>query len=218
MDREIILNPLTILLRYASISMWITQHLLCRRKKTREKIIPSVHTKGSATIAAVTNGGSQLTFGTGTTYRIFKYMTVDGTTYTMLGLDLHADISCAGKDAHIVAQCDGRTCTVYPFNDSYEAMENVNIVNVLYKYENTDGDQYILEVNQCLKFSDTMIHSLLCTNQVRHHVVIVNDVPKACDQNSPQDIRVDDRKYIIPLEMNGPIPYLPISKPTLEDI
>ena len=195
--------------------MWITYRLFCRKPKLRMKLKPPVHTRG---VAALSTSNSRLTFGTGPTYRICKYRTVGGHNYTMLGLDSHADISCAGKDAHIVAQCDGRTCTVYPFNDSYDGMENVNIVNVLYKYENTEGDQYILEVNQCLNFSDTMTHSLLCTNQARHHGVIINDVPKVCDQSSSQDMRINDGKYIIPLEMNGPIPYLPISKPTNEDI
>ena len=136
----------------------------------------------------------------------------------MLGLDSHADISCAGRDAHILAQTEGRTCTVHPFNDSYDPMTGIKIVNVLYKYENTEGDQYILEVNQCLDFSDTMVHSILCTNQVRHTGIIVNDVPKVCDPTSSQDIRVDDGETVMPLEMNGPIPYLPISKPSINDI
>ena len=136
----------------------------------------------------------------------------------MLGLDSHADISCAGRDAHILSQNEGRTCTVHPFNDSYDPMKGINIVNALFKYETIDGEEYVLEVNQCLDFSTTMVHSILCTNQARHIGIIVNDVPKVCDNLSTQDIRTKDGRNIMPLEMNGPIPYLPISKPSTNDI
>ena len=136
----------------------------------------------------------------------------------MLGLDTHADISCAGRDAWVLAQVEGRTCSVHPFNDSYKAMTGVNIVNVAYKYENDEGEQFILEVNQCLNFIDSMTHSILCTNQARHSGVTINDVPVICDPNSSQDIISKDNNTTLPLEMNGPIPYIPISKPTQNDI
>ena len=58
----------------------------------------------------------------------------------MYGLDTHADISCAGRDACILAQVEGRTCSVHPFNEFYKAMTGINIVNVAYKYENDEGD------------------------------------------------------------------------------
>ena len=43
-------------------------------------------------------------------------------------------------------------------------------------------------------------------------------MPKVCDNTSTQDPRSRDGKYILPLEMNGPIPFLPISKPSENDI
>ena len=82
----------------------------------------------------------------------------------MLGLDTHADISCARRDAWVLAHIEGRMCAVHPFNDSYQAMTGVNIINVVYKYENDEEEQFILEVNQCLNFIDTMTQSTLCTN------------------------------------------------------
>ena len=136
----------------------------------------------------------------------------------MLGLDTHADISCIGRDAHIISQYDGYKCTVHPFNDSYNAMEGINIVNVLFKYQNVEGGEFILELNQCLDFTETMMHSILCTTQARHAGILINDVPRVCDPTSTQDIRTKDGEYILPLEMNGPIPYLPMSKPSLNDI
>ena len=110
------------------------------------------------------------------------------------------------------------TCSVHPFNDSYKAMTGVNIVNVAYKYENDEGEQFILEVNQCLNFIDSMTHSILCTNQARYSGITINDVPMICDPNSSQDIIPKDNNTTLPLEMNGPIPYILISKPTQNDI
>ena len=106
----------------------------------------------------------------------------------MLGLDTHADISCIGRDAHIISQYDGRKCTVYPFNESYNTMEGINIVNALIKDQSVKGDKYILELNQCLDFTETMMHSILCTNQARHAGILINDVPRVCDPTSTQDI------------------------------
>ena len=169
-------------------------------------------------VAAVDAHDSRLAFSTFNIHRICKYVTYAESPFSMLGLDSHADISCAGRDAYILAQSEGRTCTVHPFNDSYDPMTGIKIINVLYKYINTEGDEYILEVNQCLDFTDTMIHSILCTNQARHIGIIVNDVPKVCDANSPQEIRTNDGKTTMPLEMNGPIPYIPITKPSLNDV
>ena len=146
----------------------------------------------------VTN--SRLAFSTGDVKKICKYTATPDQRYSMLGLDTHADISCAGKDAHILARIEGKTCSVHPFNDSYEPMSGVNIVNALFKYENCEGDQYVLEVNQCLDFSTTMTHSILCTNQARHNGVIINDVPKRCDGNSTQDVRTPMNKISLPLE------------------
>ena len=48
--------------------------------------------------------------------------------------------------------------------------------------------------------------------------MIINDVPKLLDINSSQDIRLNGRDTVIDLEMNGPIPYIPVSKQNVEDI
>ena len=161
---------------------------------------------------------TRMAFSTGNIQRICKYTHSSDNNYSMLGLDSHADISCAGRDAHILTQIEGRSCSVHPFNESYEAMTGVNIVNVLYKYENSDGEQFIFEINQCLDFTESMTHSILCTNQARHAGIIINDVPTICDPNSTQDVQTKDKSLSFPIEMNGPIPYLPISKPTQNDI
>ena len=97
-------------------------------------------------LSAVTYDNSRLIFCTGKVNCIYKYTAQVMDIYSMLGLDSHADISCAGRDAHILAQREGKACTVRPFNDNYDPMMNIDIVDVAYKYESIEGDEYILEV------------------------------------------------------------------------
>ena len=81
-----------------------------------------------------------------------------------LGLDSHADVHCIGRHARIIDIFEGRICNVQPFNDSYEPMKGIKTTNAAFAYDTDQGETYILEVNQALDFSDTMKHSLLCTN------------------------------------------------------
>ena len=96
---------------------------------------------------------------------------------SVLGMDTHVDISCAGMDAYILKKLDGRLCEVWGFHDSYNSLTNVEYVNVAYKYLDKTGQEYLLEVNQALNFINLMTNSILCTNQARHNGVIVIDIP-----------------------------------------
>ena len=137
---------------------------------------------------------------------------------SILGMDSHADVSCAGRDAHISSRVLGRVCEVKGFHDSYNTISNVSYVNVLYKYEDKHGQEYLLEMNRALDFTETMTNSILCTNQARHNGVMVNDIPRIIDQNSPQCITFPESNIHLPLQMRGPVPILPISKPNDLDI
>ena len=167
----------------------------------------------SSYLIAMVATDSRLAYSSWDAARVCKYSHGPELVYSMLGLDTHADISCAGADAHIVSKVEGRTCAVHPFNESYKAMTGIEVVNVLFKYEDTDGEQYILEVNQCLNFTETMKHSILCTNQARHAELQINDIPRVLDSLSSQDIRINGSDTIIQIEMNGPIPFIPVPKP-----
>jgi hypothetical protein len=70
-----------------------------------------------------------------------------------LGMDSHADVSCVGRHARITEVFHGKTCNVLPFNDSYDAMTNIQTVNASFAFNSTDGRTYILNVNQGLDFS-----------------------------------------------------------------
>ena len=51
-----------------------------------------------------------------------------------LGIDSHADMSCAGKHAKIVGIEEGEVSTVYPFDDSMKPSKGVQIVHGAYAY------------------------------------------------------------------------------------
>ena len=99
-----------------------------------------------------------------------------------LGIDSHADVSCVGKHAHVFETFSGRTCNVQPFNDSYSPMLDIKTVNAAFAYDSDDGMTYILNVNQALDFTNTMVHSLLCPNQARMNGMVIDDVPMFLDR------------------------------------
>lgn len=122
-----------------------------------------------------------------------------------LGMDSHADISCVGKHARILEVVEGQTCTVHPFNDSYEPLRNVRTVNAAFAIEDSKGHSYILKLNKALDFSASMEHSILCTNQARYNNVIVDDVPTNVDwnQTSSHSVIFSNANVKLPLFMKG---------------
>ena len=137
-----------------------------------------------------------------------------------LGTDSHADINCVGRHAHILEVFHGRTCNVQPFNDSYAPMKNISTVNACVAHDTKDGQTFILEINQALDFTETMQNSLLCSNQCRAHGVITDDVPIFLDPTgrSTHSIIFEAENISLPLELHGPVSYLPVRYPTEEEI
>ena len=137
---------------------------------------------------------------------------------SMLGMDSHADVSCAGRDAYVESIIEGRRCEVKGFHDSYGSISNVSYVNVVYKYQDNSGQEFLLEVNQALDFTNSMTHSILCTNQARHNGVLIHDIPRVIDKDSNQCISFPDEGVTLPLLMHGPVPILPVTKPQKGDL
>ena len=138
-----------------------------------------------------------------------------------LGLNTHADVSCVGRHARVLEIIEGQTCTVFPFNDSYSPMKEVQIVNAAFAVDSLDGTVYILKLNQCLDFRKTMHHSLLCTNQARANGTIINDIPPEYDLTSnDQEFAITFPKEDVTLNLSnrGPIPHLNVRYPTDHDI
>ena len=143
------------------------------------------------------------------------------TTEGRLGSDSHADISCAGKHARILEYIHGQTCTVHPFHDSYEPKKDIHICNAAFAYDDISGETIILKMNQCLDFSESMEHSLFCSNQVRSNGIIVDDIPRSIDvrETSKQALIFPSHdSYEIPFKFKGPVPFIPVRKPSEEEM
>ena len=90
------------------------------------------------------------------------------TTYGRCELDSHADTIVAGANC-IILQYTGQECSVHPYSDSYAPKHNVPIVNVATAFQCQEtGQTYILILNECLWMGDTLKHSLINPNQLRH--------------------------------------------------
>ena len=137
-----------------------------------------------------------------------------------LGLDSHADISCASRHVRINEIFHGQTCNVTPFNDSYSPMQNIHTANVSYAADTAEGQTYIVNVNQSLDFTSSMNHSLLCVNQARMNNVTVDDIPPSLDPTgrSTHSIYFKDEDVRLPLSLHGSISYLPVRFPSDEEM
>ena len=137
-----------------------------------------------------------------------------------LGLDTHADISCAGKHARILSYHEGQICEVQPFHDSYKPLQGIKTCDAIFAYDSPTGETLILRMNQCLDFTSEMEHSILCTNQVRDHGIIVEDIPLRFDvtRKSRHCILIPRSDTTLPLETHGIVSYLPVRYPNDVDM
>ena len=137
-----------------------------------------------------------------------------------LGIDTHADSSCAGQQVRILEFIDGKRYNVTPFHDSYKPQENIGLINGIVSVDKDDGNGYILELNNFLDFTKDMEHSILVPMQARVNGSVINDVPRnLCPNNSStQSIILPNGKDEIPIEFHGPIPYVRVRYPTDEDM
>ena len=138
-----------------------------------------------------------------------------------LGLDTHADVSCVGRHSRVLEVLEGQSCTVFPFNDSYAPMKEVQVVNAAFAVDATDGNSYVVKINQCLDFRSTMEHSLLCTNQSRANGLIINDIPPEYNVHHADDdfsIYCPVSEVNLELANKGPIPHLNVRFPTDHDL
>jgi hypothetical protein len=92
-------------------------------------------------------------------------------------LDSHADTVVLGRNC-VILSYTGRECDVSPYTDVYDAIKGVPIVSGATAWTSqSTGDTYILVFNEALWMGDTMDHSLLNPNQMRHYGIQVNDNP-----------------------------------------
>ena len=137
-----------------------------------------------------------------------------------LGIDSHADTSCAGRHFRVTERHEGTQYSVAPFHDEYSPIKNVDMVNGLVAVDDESGGGFILEMNNFLDFTSSMMNSIVVPMQLREFGVIVDDVPKKlCPyKKSSQSIYFPEEMVRIPIEYHGPVPYIKIRYPTDQDL
>ena len=79
--------------------------------------------------------------------------------------DNNADTCCLGKN-FVVLQYTERSADVYPYNSSYEPLQNVPIVSGATAWDDpSDGKTWILVINEGLYYGTQLDHSLINPNQ-----------------------------------------------------
>ena len=118
-------------------------------------------------------------------------------------LDSHADTVCAGRE-FVMFDKPERYVNVYPFAEEYKPLEDIPIATAATVWTSEQGTRYLLLFHEALFFGDRLDKSLICTNQLRAHGLVVEDVPRQFDRRSTHSIRVPDCDDLtIPLELNG---------------
>ena len=130
-------------------------------------------------------------------------------------LDSHADTTVAGANCTVL-HFTGQECDVSPFRDDYEPISKVKICHAATAWQSPHtGQVYILVFNEALWMGDSMSHSLINPNQLRHFGTQVQDNPTS---NKPLSIITEDSGFAMDLKMAGTIVYADTFTPTDEDL
>ena len=87
-------------------------------------------------------------------------------------LDSHTDIGCAGLDCAVLS-LTGTAIHVYPFSTKSNKVVSIPIAYIAYAVTCS-----ILVLHEQLIFGEKLPYSLLNTNQLLSHCVVVANIPK----------------------------------------
>ena len=91
--------------------------------------------------------------------------------------DSHVGTIVFGRNFLLLCH-NGKECSVAPYNDAYDSINNVPIVSAATAWtSNSSGETYILEFNEGLWMGDTMNHTLINPNQCRAFGLRIQDDP-----------------------------------------
>ena len=137
-----------------------------------------------------------------------------------LGIDSWADTSCAGRHAFVESFIEGKVVNASGFSPSLGSLSNLPIVNALYAYDTYDGQTFILENNNAIYLGNQMTDSLINPIQAEDNEVRIDIRPKRfyvnSGENCQQIVFPDGNK--IPIEYDGVLPFIPIRRPTPDEI
>ena len=138
-----------------------------------------------------------------------------------LGIDSHADTSCINKHAYVEHVVDGVTVDAIPFDDSLGKASNLHIVHAIYAIDNpVTFRTHLIRINNGI-YIPTMKQALLCPNQARQFGTIIDDIPPELDHTGTSSFSMsvaDHNETSFPLQRHGPTAYLPVRRPTQEEL
>ena len=130
-------------------------------------------------------------------------------------LDLHADTIVAGANCCIVHKT-GRTCEVSPHREDYDSITNVPIVQAATAWQSPDSGQvFILTFNEALWMGNSMSHSLVNPNQLRHCGIKVQDDPTS---DRPLHMMTEDASFSLPVKMEGTTTFADAHTPSAQEL
>ena len=109
---------------------------------------------------------------------------------------------------------------VKPFTDELSPVQEIEIGSGETAYTCSNGETYILVINEGLIFGERLENTLLTPNQMRSNGTTVEDTPTQFDRRSRHAIvGTDDHgdEVTLPLILRGIISYLPTHYPTEEE-
>ena len=123
------------------------------------------------------------------------------------------------KKIRIMKVIEYGSCGVYPFNEGhYTPMKKFQVINEMFSIDTSLGERIVEELNNDLDFTDTVKHSLLCTNEAKGNGVEINDVPIRYKESSRFDVKFVQKGTSVPLQMNGPTSYIPMRHSTGKEL
>jgi hypothetical protein len=135
--------------------------------------------------------------------------------YGRMELDSHADTVVLGRNC-VILSYTGRECDVSPYTDVYDAIKEVPIVTGATAWTSqVTGETCILVFHEALWMGDTMDHSLLNPNQMRHYGINVHDNPYGDVQ---MHLESEDGNVTLPLHSEGTTIYLQSRTPTEKEL
>ena len=116
---------------------------------------------------------------------------------------------------------EGKTVTAKGCANHLPSTPDLPIVNVAYAYDAPTGEIFILVVNNSIYMGEKIEDSLLCPNQSEENGVRIDLRPKIYypEEATAQSISVmTETPHLFPLRHHGPLPYIPIRRPTEEEM
>ncbi|GFH50714.1 hypothetical protein CTEN210_07190 [Chaetoceros tenuissimus] len=137
---------------------------------------------------------------------------------TRLGIDSWADTNCAGKHAYVEEFVVDKFVTAGGFSASLGTIPDLPIANGLYAYDNDEGKIYIIECNNSIYLGDRMDDSLVNPIQAEESDVRVDVRPKRYYSDPHAQTITFPCGTVLPGEYDGALPFIPIRRPTADEI